>query len=232
MFYNRSFLVLLMSSVVLIAGCRDDKQSASSTNVLSANQQQSVRPVSNVVSKKVSEYFTWTVGSSSDEQEVSLSFEVLEDLILKEAFFKSLNEIINENLVPEDAGQDSAIDYDLKKNSNQADSENSQIHGAGELLAVSSQADSENSEKKMEEEEEEEEEEEDGCIYRISREYEETAVVQKNNFFKALIIFMNYEDNDHSYSFEYCEGKFRIIRSLKTPENGGQRDAVEEECLS
>ena len=124
MFYNRSFLVLLMSSVVLIAGCRDDKQSASSTNVLSANQQQSVRPVSNVVSKKVSEYFTWTVGSSSDEQEVSLSFEVLEDLILKEAFFKSLNKIINENLVPEDAGQDSAINYDLKKNSNQADSEN------------------------------------------------------------------------------------------------------------
>jgi hypothetical protein len=230
MFYNRSFLVLLMSSVVLIAGCRDDKQSASSTNVLSANQQQSVRPVSNVVSKKVSEYFTWTVGSSSDEQEVSLSFEVLDDLILKEAFFKSLNEIINENLVPEDAGQDSAINYDLKKNSNQADSENSQIHGADELLAVSSQADSENSEKKMEEEEEEEEE--DGCIYRISREYEETAVVQKNNFFKALIIFMNDEDNDHSYSFEYCEGKFRIIRSLKTRENGGQRDAVEEECLS
>jgi len=228
MFYNRSFLVLLMSSVVLIAGCRDDKQSASSTNVLSANQQQSVRPVSNVVSKKVSEYFTWTVGSSSDEQEVSLSFEVLDDLILKEAFFKSLNEIINENLVPEDAGQDSDINYDLKKNSNQADSENSQIHGADELLAVSSQADSENSEKKMEEEEEEE----DGCIYRISREYEETAVVQKNNFFKALIIFMNDEDNDHSYSFEYCEGKFRIIRSLKTPENGGQRDAVEEECLS
>jgi len=228
MFYNRSFLVPLMSSVVLIAGCRDDKQSASSTNVLSANQQQSVRPVSNVVSKKVSEYFTWTVGSSSDEQEVSLSFEVLDDLILKEAFFKSLNEIINENLVPEDAGQDSDINYDLKKNSNQADSENSQIHGADELLAVSSQADSENSEKKMEEEEEEE----DGCIYRISREYEETAVVQKNNFFKALIIFMNDEDNDHSYSFEYCEGKFRIIRSLKTPENGGQRDAVEEECLS
>ena len=228
MFYNRSFLVLLMSSVVLIAGCRDDKQSASSTNVLSANQQQSVRPVSNVVSKKVSEYFTWTVGSSSDEQEVSLSFEVLDDLILKEAFFKSLNEIINENLVPEDAGQDSDINYDLKKNSNQADSENSQIHGADELLAVSSQADSENSEKKMEGEEEEE----DGCIYRISREYEETAVVQKNNFFKALIIFMNDEDNDHSYSFEYCEGKFRIIRSLKTPENGGQRDAVEEECLS
>ena len=228
MFYNRSFLVLLMSSVVLIAGCRDDKQSASSTNVLSANQQQSVRPVSNVVSKKVSEYFTWTVGSSSDEQEVSLSFEVLEDLILKEAFFKSLNKIINENLVPEDAGQDSAISYDLKKNSNQADSENSQIHGADELLAVSSQADSENSEKKMEGAEEDEDE----GNYHSPIEYEKTAVVQKEKFLQALIIFMNDEDNDHSYSFEYCEGKFRIIRSLKTPENGGQRDAVEEECLS
>ena len=228
MFYNRSFLVLLMSSVVLIAGCRDDKQSASSTNVLSANQQQSVRPVSNVVSKKVSEYFTWTVGSSSDEQEVSLSFEVLEDLILKEAFFKSLNKIINENLVPEDAGQDSAISYDLKKNSNQADSENSQIHRADELLAVSSQADSENSEKKMEGAEEDEDE----GNYHSPIEYEKTAVVQKEKFLQALIIFMNDEDNDHSYSFEYCEGKFRIIRSLKTPENGGQRDAVEEECLS
>ena len=93
MFYSRSFLVLLMSAVVLTAGCRDDKQSASSANVLSANQQQSVPPVSNVVSKKVSEYFTWKVCSDSDAQEVSLGWGVLRNLISEEVFFKSIFEI-------------------------------------------------------------------------------------------------------------------------------------------